>query len=133
MLLATKTKSRGRIVEVQTAGFSFFHNFHHPPVLYCNGKKHHFDYNVDLYKPVIRAFLTKRWTAKREIPPKIAIMSDMGPGYRQIYSQQRLAFGEFPYDLKRLERLYEQEDVNSQFIHSIYFEDYEKNMCAEAM
>jgi len=60
-------------------------------------------------------------------------MDDMGPAYRQIYHQQRLAYGEFMYDLKRLERLYDAEAVNTQFLHAIYFEDYEKNMYAEAM
>ena len=37
------------------------------------------------------------------------------------------------YDVKHLERLYEAENPNTQFLHSIYFEDFEKNMYAEAM
>ena len=37
------------------------------------------------------------------------------------------------YDQKHLERLYAAENLNTQFLHSIYFEDYEKNMCAETM
>ena len=37
------------------------------------------------------------------------------------------------YDLKRLERLYDAESISCQFLHSIYFEDYEKNMYNEAM
>ena len=37
------------------------------------------------------------------------------------------------YDAKHLERLYDSENFNTQFLHSIYFEDYEKNMYAEAM
>jgi len=118
---------------IQKAGLSYYHNFHHPPIMFVNGIKKEQDYNVDLYSPHIRAFLTKRWTSKREIPPKVAVMSDMGPGYRQIYQQQRLAFGEYMYDLKRLERLYDAEAINTQFLHSIYFEDYEKNMYTEVM
>mmetsp|Transcript_22847 Transcript_22847/g.28352 ORF Transcript_22847/g.28352 Transcript_22847/m.28352 type:complete len:141 (+) Transcript_22847:256-678(+) len=60
-------------------------------------------------------------------------MSDMGPSYRQTYQQQKLAYGEYLYDLKRLERLYDSEAINTQFLHSIYFEDYEKNMYTEVM
>jgi len=57
----------------------------------------------------------------------------MGPSYRQTYQQQKLAYGEYLYDLKRLERLYDSEAINTQFLHSIYFEDYEKNMYTEVM
>jgi len=32
-----------------------------------------------------------------------------------------------------MERLFEAENLNTQFLHSFYFEDYEKNMYAEAM
>ncbi len=32
-----------------------------------------------------------------------------------------------------MERLYNAENLNTQFLHSLYFQDYEKNMCAEAM
>ena len=101
--------------------------------MFVNGIKKESDFNTDLYSPHIRAFLTKRWTTKREIPPKIAVMADMGREYSQVYQQQKLAYGEYMYDLKRLERLYDAESINTQFLHSIYFEDYEKNMYTEAM
>lgn len=32
-----------------------------------------------------------------------------------------------------MERLYEAENVDTQFLHSIFFEDYEKNMYENAM
>ena len=37
------------------------------------------------------------------------------------------------YDEKHMERLYAAENLNTQFLHSMYFEDYEKNMYAESM
>ena len=133
MLTGAKKHSQKSMTHVQKAVFSYYHNFHQPTSFYVNGIKHTTDYNTDLYKPQVRAFLTKRWTAKREIPPKISVMKDMGPDYKQIYYQQRLPFSEYMYGIKHLERLYNAQNINSQFLHSIYFEDYEKNMYAEAM
>ena len=107
---ATQVK---QMTSLQKAVLSYYHNFHHPTIMYVNGRKHTTDYNTDLYKPYIRSFLTKRWTTKREIPPKISIMKDMGPDYKQIYYQQRLPFSEFQYGTKHLERLYEAENPNT--------------------
>jgi hypothetical protein len=59
--------------------FSFYHNFHSPPFYYVNGIRYIYDYDLEEYEPTVRAFLTKRWTTKREIPAKIAIIEDMGP------------------------------------------------------
>ena len=94
--------SQRQLTHLQRACFSYNHNFHHPTHFYVNGIRHTTDYNTDLYAPHIRAFLTKRWTARREIPPKISIMRDMGPSFRQIYYQQRLPFSEYMYDEKHL-------------------------------
>ena len=60
-------------------------------------------------------------------------MNDMGENYRQVYYQQRLAPGEHNYDTKHLTRLYETDAINTQFLHSIFCEDYEKNMYTEAV
>lgn len=135
MLTAARSQSAAQreLTHLQRAGLSFTHNFHHPTHYYVKGMKHVNDYNTDAYEPHIKAFLTKRWMTKREIPPKISVMADMGDAYRQVYFQQRLAFSEFQYDEKHLERLYANENINSQFLHSIYFQDYEKNMAAECM
>ena len=108
MMMANAQRASSPVLTfVQRASLSYFHNFHHPTIYYVNGMKRQNDYNTDLYSPVIRAFLTKRWTSKREIPPKIEVMADMGPEYRQVYQQQTLATGEYMYDLKRLEKMYE--------------------------
>lgn len=81
--------------------------------------------------PQVKAFLSKRWTTKREVPAKIAIMSDMGNDFRPVYYQQRLAPGEINYQEKHLKRLYESDSINSQFLQSIFTEDYEKEMLDE--
>lgn len=74
-----------QLTHMQKAYFSYYHNFHHPTLFFVNGKKHTTDYNIDLYSSWIRSFLSKRWTAKREIPAKISIMKDMGASYKQAY------------------------------------------------
>ena len=82
LLSATKRTTLNRpLTSLQRASLSFTHNFHHPTIYYVNGKSQHSDYNTDVYTPHLRAFLTKRWTTKREIPPKISILRDMGPSY----------------------------------------------------
>ena len=59
-------------------GLSYIHNLHQPPTYYVNGVKHINDYDTEEYRPQIQAFLTKRRTVKREIPPKVA-----GPARQQ--------------------------------------------------
>lgn len=58
--------------------------------------------------------------------PKCWIMNDMGREYRDIYYQQRLAPLEILYDSKHLQRLYEADAVNTQYVQSIICEEYEK-------
>jgi hypothetical protein len=65
--------------------------------------------------------------------PKIAIMEDLGFGYKHSYYNQRLAPGEFLYDDKTMKRLYESDAVNTQFLHSMYCEEYEKSLIEEMM
>lgn len=60
---------------------SYIHNLHQPPAVYVNGIKYINDYDIEEYRPQIRAFLTKRRTVKREVPPKVAIMKDLGEKY----------------------------------------------------
>ncbi len=45
-----------------------------------------------------------------------------------LYYQQRLAPLEILYDERHLERLYEADDVNSQYVQSVVAEEYEKPM-----
>lgn len=118
---------------IQRRGFSFVHNFHHSPHMYVNGIKYLQDWDIDEYSPTIKAFLTKRWPTKREVPPKVAIMEDMGPAYRHVYYQQRLAPGEVLYDEKTMKRMYESDAVGAPFLHSMWCEPYEKNMIEEAL
>ena len=57
----------------------------------------------------------------------------MGDQYRHIYYQQRLVYGDFLYDNTRLERLYNANNLNTTFLHSIYTEEHEKPMIEQAM
>jgi len=113
--------------------FSFYHNLHHPPFFYVNGIKYINDYDLEEYKPQVQAFITRRRVVKREIPPKVSILEDMGPQYRHVYYQQRLANGEYLYDDKHMKRLYSNDGINTQFLHSMWCEDYEKNLVDEVL
>ena len=50
----------------------------------------------------------------------------MGHDYKDIYYQQRLVPLEILYDERHLERLFEADDVNSQFVQSVVSEEFEK-------
>jgi hypothetical protein len=52
----------------------------------------------------------------------------MGHEYRDLYYQQRLVPLDILYDERHLERLYEADDVNSQFVQSVVSEEFEKPM-----
>lgn len=65
---------------------------------------------------------------KREVPPKMLILKDMGREYKPVYMTQRLAPGEVLYEEQHLKRLYDADAINSQYIHSVFCEEYEKNM-----
>ena len=117
----------------QARSFAFIHNLHQPPAFYVNGKKFINDFDLEEYRPQIQAFLTKRRTVKREIPPKVYILKNMGDDYKSVYHQQRLAPGEVLYDEAHMKRLYDSDVVNTQYIHSVFCEEYEKNMIENVM
>ena len=52
----------------------------------------------------------------------------MGEDHKQTYQQQKLVPGEFLFDDQRLKRLYDADDINSQYVHSIFLQEYEKNL-----
>jgi len=114
-------------------GFNYVHNFHQAPAFYVNGVKHINDYDIEEYRPQIKAFITKRRMTKREIPAKISIIKGMGEDYKMDYYQQRLVPGEFLYDQSHLKRLHDADMMNSQYIHSCFCEEYEKNMIEEVL
>lgn len=62
------------------------------------------------------------------MPPKAYVIKNLGKDYKMDYYQQRLVPGEMLYDQAHLKRLYDQDDINSQYIHSVFCEEYEKNM-----
>ena len=50
------------------------------------------------------------------LAPKIWVTEDLGGNYRDVMYQQRLAPIEILYDERHLERLFEADDVNSQYV-----------------
>ena len=52
----------------------------------------------------------------------------MGREYRDIYYQQRLAPLEILYDEKHIIRLFDADDINTQYVQSVLSEEYEKQM-----
>ena len=95
--------------------------------MFDNGIKYVNDYVIDEYKPQIQAFLNRRWTTKREIHPKISILTQLKE-YRQTFFQQKTASLDVLYEWKHLHRLYDADAVNTQYVQSIFFEPYEKQM-----
>ena len=73
------------LLTVPARVMSYATNLHHPPSYYVNGVKHINDYDIEEYRPQIQAFLTKRRTVRREVPPRAWILKDMGDEYKQIY------------------------------------------------
>lgn len=119
---------RTGLKQMPARSMSYIHNLHQPPTYYVNGVKHINDFDVEEYRPQIRAFLTKRRTVKREVPPKVSIIKDLGEDYLMDYFQQRLVPGEFLYEEAQLKRLYDADMMNSQYIHTVFCEEYEKNL-----
>jgi hypothetical protein len=107
-------------------------------VFYINGIKYVNDYDLEEYRPQVQAFLTRRRTTKREIgnpytlltllAPKLWILDNLGHDYRDVYYQQRLVPLELLYEERHLERLYEADDVNSQYVQSVVCEEFEKQI-----
>ncbi len=120
------SKSRS-VSKLALRPFAYIHNFHHPPAVYVNNKKHIFDWDITEYEPVVRAFLTKRWTTKREVYPKIEILPTM-KAYRDSLYLQKLVPMERLLTEQHMIRAYESDSTNSQYIMTIFCEEYEKNL-----
>lgn len=105
--------------------FAYIHNFHHSPVFYVNNAKYVNDYDLSEYEPVVQAFLGRRWITKREVPPKLEILPTM-TGYRDSLYLQRLV----PMDRLLMEhhmvKMYEYDNINSQYFMTLFLEEYEK-------
>ena len=55
--------------------FSFGHNFPIVASYYYKGKEFINDWDLQEYPEAVQVFLTKRWTSKREIPPKVRTLN----------------------------------------------------------
>ena len=105
--------------------FAYIHNFHQSPLFYVNGAKYVNDYDLSEYEPVIQAFLGRRWTTKREVSPKLEILPTM-KDYRDSLYLQRLAPMDRLLDEHHMIRMYEFDNINSQYFMTLFCEEYEK-------
>ena len=111
--MISKALTRSGLLRPHVRNMSYVTNLHQAPLYYVNGIKHIFDYDLEEYRPQLQAFLTRRRTTKREVPPKVAIVKDLGSEYRPIYYQQRLAAGEVLLDEEHLRRFHDSDTINS--------------------
>ena len=85
------------------------------------------DWDISEYEPVVQTFLTKRWTTKREVFPKIEIMPTM-KGYEDSLYLQKLVPIERLLTESHMIRMYDYDNLNSQYIITLFAEEYEKNL-----
>lgn len=78
-------------------------------------------------QPSVR-FVRTQFPLNNHKAPKIWVSENLGSTYNDILYQQRLPPIEILYDERHLERLFEADDVNSQYVQSVVCEEYEKNM-----
>jgi hypothetical protein len=125
--MLSKSLSKGRPLAITVRNFAYIHNFHHPPVLYINNTKYVNDYDISEYEPVVQAFLSKRWISKREVYPKIEILPTM-QGYRDSLYLQKLVPMERLLTEQHMVRMFEFDNINSQYLMTTVCEEYEKNL-----
>lgn len=107
--------------------FAYVHNFHHPPAIYVNDQKFINDWDISEYEPVMKSFLTRRWITKREVYPKIEILPTL-QAYRDSLYLQRLVPLERLLSEHHMVRAYESDSMTSQYVMTIFCEEYEKNL-----
>jgi hypothetical protein len=61
------TRKFNQILKFQKKNLSVIHNYHSPYQLFCFGKLTELDDEISGYNIYVQAFLSKRWTHKKEI------------------------------------------------------------------
>ena len=107
--------------------FAYIHNFHHPPLFYVNDIRYVNDYDISEYEPLVQAFLGRRWITKREVYPKIEVLPNMDDYKDSLYLQKLVPIDRLLTE-NHMVRMYEYDTVNSQYIMTIFCEEYEKNL-----
>lgn len=111
--------------------FSIIHNYHSPYILWLGVKYEMMDDNIEEYNRYIQAFLTKRFTHKKEIAPKIKVLKDLQnvlKDYHNTFYIQKT----FPlYNLLNLtymKYMHSHKIFDTGYVISRFSEEYEKNM-----
>jgi len=107
--------------------FSIIHNYHSPPTLYLGNREFIFDEALKDYNKYIQAFLTKRFTHKKEIEPKIKIINTVPSYHNDFYIQTTYPLYNL-YDLTHMKYLHNLKIYETGYIISRFFEEYEKPM-----
>lgn len=112
--------------------FSIIHNYHSPYTLWYHGKFVNLDDKMEEYNKYIQAFLSKRFTHKREIPPKIKILpkdlnNTLKDYHNSFYIQKTYPLYTL-LDLSYLKQMHNLNIIDSGYILSRFCEDGEKNM-----
>jgi hypothetical protein len=124
-------------------GFSIYPNHHFRAEETVNGKSYQLDKDVHLYDSITQAYLAKRRIKKSEIrrinvfgflrkemrgtAAKIAILPEL-ESCKEIYRSQKTAFLPQLYEKERLQRMWDKEEFDSQYIMSCNFEPHFKPM-----
>jgi hypothetical protein len=107
--------------------FSIIHNYHSPASLYIGNREYIFDETVKEYNKYIQAFLTKRFTHKKEIEPKIKIMNPPDNYHDTFYLQKTYPLYNL-YEIAHMKYLHNLKIYETGYIISRFFEEYEKPM-----
>jgi hypothetical protein len=116
--------------KICTAGvrnFSIIHNYHSPASLFLGNREYIFDEGVKDYNKYIQAFLTKRFTHKKEIEPKIKIINQVETYHNTFYIQKTYPLYNL-YDIGHLKYLHGLRIFETGYYISRFFEEYEKPM-----
>lgn len=102
--------------------------------MFSFGKVIEFDDDISMYNKYIQAFLTKRWTHKKEIgkiyiykAPKIKIIRPVDGYHNTLFIQQSYTLNVL-FEFNQLKYMKSIGNIDTAYWISTFFEDYEKNM-----
>jgi len=87
-----------------------------------DGKEHHYDSGIHEYDDATKAYLQRRFTAKKEIWPKMYIQDPL-PSSLPSLDTQKLLFLRTRPDLDTLKDQYERNNISTQYIMNCNLEE----------
>lgn len=116
-----------KIFQIDKRHFSIIHNYHCPRVLFSGIREFINDENITEYNKYIQAFLNKRFTHKKEVPPKISILNTSKEYHNTLYIQQSYPFYTL-FDIQNMKFMRNLNILDTGYFISRFFEEYEKNL-----